>query len=522
MASNLNIRIRTPKTAQEMQNRYNIGPNLAREEGNQLIDLLGGLCGGSKIGVIGVDVDGLNPNAIAPSLIGSAATYAALAHSAITNTGSTVLTGNIGIYPNTASSITGFPPGTFSGTENAANAAAAQAQADAQAGYTAMQARTATVIATALDAQTLTPGTYRASSGTFSLAASAPGTLTLNGPGIYVFQTASTLVTGSGGAPTITLTNGATAANVYFVVGSSATLNSGTAGTFNGNVIAQASITDTQGGVVNGSLVALTGAVTYSAATVGNVQLAPASTTVGGNPAYGTFTLSSSVSTDTVSVAGVVFTEVASGAQGTAASGTFTLSSSVSGDTVSINGKTYTELPPGTVLQSIQTIPQGSTQLYYNFDQGASDTATAVNLAAAINSTTNYNGFYASSTGAVVTVTSVATGVASNLVPLVSSAHITPSGAFMTGGTAPNLFQFNQGATDTATATNLAAAINANPTIGSSFVTSSSGAVVTVTSHDSGVAGNYVPIVGSSHITASAATLSGGVTPSRTVYHFGL
>src|ERR1019366_4493528 len=112
-----------------------------------------------------------------------------------------------------------------------------------------------------LDGQTLTPGVYSESSSTFSLAGSGNATLTLNGAGVYVFIAASTLVTGSGGTPTITLTGGARAQDIYWVVGTSATINSGHAGTFQGNVIAHTSITVTTAGTVNGSLVALTGAV---------------------------------------------------------------------------------------------------------------------------------------------------------------------------------------------------------------------------------------------------------------------
>lgn len=210
-----------------------------------------------------------------PSALGVASTYAVLGASAVTNTGSSVLTGNLGIYPNNASSVTGFPPGTYSGTENAGNAAAAAAQAAAQSAYTSMQAMTATTIATVLDGQTLTPGVYKTAGGTMTLAQSGPGTLTLNGNGTYVLQTSSTLTTGAGGVPTITLSGGAKASNVYWVVGSSATINSGSAGVFQGNIIAQASITDTLGGSANGSLIALTGAVTLSAAA--NVSAQPAS-----------------------------------------------------------------------------------------------------------------------------------------------------------------------------------------------------------------------------------------------------
>src|ERR1017187_160510 len=100
--------------------------------------------------------------------LGTARSYAAFGASAVTNTGSSVLTGNLGIYPGTA--VTGFPPGTFSGVENVANAAALAAKNSAQAAYTDLHARTSSTIATALDGQTLTPGVYSSAGGTFTLA----------------------------------------------------------------------------------------------------------------------------------------------------------------------------------------------------------------------------------------------------------------------------------------------------------------------------------------------------------------
>jgi hypothetical protein len=198
------------------------------------------------------------PASPATSQLGAAATYAALGSSAVTGStgaGST-LNGNIGIYPTAATGITNFPPSTFTGAENA-NAAAGVAQAAAQAAYTMIQALPAGTTESALGGLTLTPGTYTSAS-----SMSLTGTLTLNGAGNYYFQIGSTLTTAAGA--TIVLTNGATASNVYFAVGSSATL--GATNTFNGNILADVSIT-VGGGTVNGSLIALTGAVTYSATT---------------------------------------------------------------------------------------------------------------------------------------------------------------------------------------------------------------------------------------------------------------
>jgi len=222
------------------------------------------------------------PAPLGTPALGTARTFGGLSATALTNTGSTVITGNIGVYPGTA--ITGFPPGTYTGTENIANSTAAAAQASALAAYTDLQSRPSTVIASALDGQTLTAGVYSFASGAATLATSAPGTLTLNGTAssVFVIQTASTITTGAGGAATIALTGGALASNVYFVVGSSATINVTSGSTFNGNIIALTAIT-VGSGTVNGSLIALNAAVTFSAATTVTTQALPVT------PGLGTF-----------------------------------------------------------------------------------------------------------------------------------------------------------------------------------------------------------------------------------------
>jgi len=191
-----------------------------------------------------------------------------LAYSTITNVGFTVVTGDVDLYPGT--SVTGFPPGTFSGTLNIANPVAQNAMTVATAKYTSGQTAglAGTTIPSVLDGQTLVPGAYQFASGAATLAASGNASMTFNGAGNYIIYTASTLKTGAGGTATMNLTGGATAANILWVVGSSATLNitNAGAGTFEGNVIAQASIT-TNGGTIDGSLSALTGAITISNAT---------------------------------------------------------------------------------------------------------------------------------------------------------------------------------------------------------------------------------------------------------------
>jgi type VI secretion system secreted protein VgrG len=210
-------------------------------------------------------------------LLGIAGSYSALAYSAVTGStgaGST-LNGNLGIYPATGSSITNFPPSTYSGTENAGNAAAQAAQAVAQAAYTSLQglANSGTSgghINSELGGQSLAAGVYVATAGTagtFTL----NGTLTLTGSAsdVYVFQMASTLVTGGTSTPTIIL-GSVLPSNIYWAVGSSATLNTSHSGTFDGSIVAQASISTTLGSTINGSLIALTGAVTYTGTTISN------------------------------------------------------------------------------------------------------------------------------------------------------------------------------------------------------------------------------------------------------------
>lgn len=203
--------------------------------------------------------------------MGTARTFAILGASAVSNTGNSVLSGDLGIYPNNSSSITGFPPGTYSGTLHAADTYAQQSQAAALAAYTDLQARPSTVVATELGGQSLTAGVYSSAGGTFQITGGLTLTLTGSATDIFVFKTASTLITGvgAGGIPVINLVGGVLASNVYWAVGSSATINSAASsagGVFQGEIIAQASITATQTGTINGSLVALTGGVTLSAA----------------------------------------------------------------------------------------------------------------------------------------------------------------------------------------------------------------------------------------------------------------
>jgi cell division septation protein DedD len=198
--------------------------------------------------------------AIAPGL-GTATSFAVLAASTATNTGPTVVTGDLGVSPGTA--VTGFPPGlVVSGTSHAGDAVAAQAQADATVAYNnlAGQPCNSTLTGQDLGGLTLTPGVY-----CFSSSAQLTGILTLDGQGdpnaVFIFQIGSTLTAAS--ASSVLLINGASACNVFWQVGSSATLGTGTL--FQGTILALASNTLTTGVSLSGRAIALTAAVTMDA-----------------------------------------------------------------------------------------------------------------------------------------------------------------------------------------------------------------------------------------------------------------
>jgi hypothetical protein len=200
-----------------------------------------------------------------PVHLGTAADYAVLAGSTVTSTGPTMVSGNLGLSPGT--SVTGFPPGLISGgVQNVANPAAVQAKADLVTAYNdAAGATPATpVTASTLGGLTLNAGVY--SGGALDLT----GTLTLDAQGdpgaVFIFQAASTLITAS--ASQVKLVNGASPCNVFWQVGSSATL--GTTTSFKGTILALTSITLNTGATVDGRMLARNGAVTLDSNTINN------------------------------------------------------------------------------------------------------------------------------------------------------------------------------------------------------------------------------------------------------------
>ena len=192
-----------------------------------------------------------------PVSLGGVAGFGILAGTTVTNTGATSVTGDLGVSPGSA--VTGFPPGTITGTTHAGDATAATAQTDLTAAYNDAAGRTTGAISLSgdLTGLTLTPGLYKSTS---SLAIS--GALTLNALGnpdaVFIIQMGSTLTTSSGSQ--IILTGGAKASNIIWQVGSSATL--GTNSEFSGTIMALSDITVTTGAHVDGRLLARNGAVT--------------------------------------------------------------------------------------------------------------------------------------------------------------------------------------------------------------------------------------------------------------------
>ena len=274
-------------------------------------------CGGGGGG--GNQTAGQINAAVAAPLMGTAQKFAVLGGQTVTNTGPSAITGNLGVSPGSA--ITGFPPGNVKGQTHAADAVALQAQSDTTILYDDLAGLPCTSDLTDHDlgGMTLVPGVY-----CFSSSAQLTGALTLDAGGVanavWVFQIVSTLTTAS--SSSVLLTHGAQPCNVFWKIGSSATL--GTDTSFVGNIVALTSIALTTGAKVSGRALARNGEVTLDSNTIAPATCRIPPNTVpppAGPPSPGAPTLGKTFSPATINAGGVsTLTITLSNGNGTPAS----------------------------------------------------------------------------------------------------------------------------------------------------------------------------------------------------------
>lgn len=280
--------------------------------------------------------------------LGTAAKSAVLAGTTVTNTGLSVISGDLGLSP--GSSVTGFPPGLLLGTQHVSDAVAVQAKKDLTTAYNDAAGRPTKTDVTGKDlaGMTLTPGVYEANS-----AMALTGDLTLNAQGnpaaVFIFKAGSTLITGPNS--TVKFTNGGSSCNVYWQVGSSATLN--TATRFIGTIMAHTSATLGTTARLEGRVMAMTGAVTLHS----NMITAPQCDTV-------TSTVGSTATSAATGVTGGVSSGGSPGATASTStpSGTDTPTDSTSGPTYATKSPTIPVIPkghPDTGLGGSQTSSNG-------------------------------------------------------------------------------------------------------------------------------------------------------------------
>ncbi|KAI9857570.1 MAG: hypothetical protein M1813_008162 [Trichoglossum hirsutum] len=192
-----------------------------------------------------------------PVLMGSAATFGAIAATSLTSTGATAITVDCGTCPGI--SITGFPPGTISGVKSAGGTIACNAEAACLTAYNnaAGLTPTAALASSDLGGLTLPPGiyTFPTSGATLSTTLTLDGATNSNGQ--FIFQISTTFTTSAGSK--VLLINGAQACNVYFKIGSSATIIHDSA--LQGNYLAHTSITVGEASSNKGTLCALNGGI---------------------------------------------------------------------------------------------------------------------------------------------------------------------------------------------------------------------------------------------------------------------
>lgn len=212
-----------------------------------------------------------------PIGLGTANSYAVLAGSTVTNTGPSVINGDLGLSPGSA--VTGFPPGLVNDFQHIEDVEALQAKIDLVTAYDDAAGRTpATSVATELGGTTLLPGVYTGAT------LGITGTLTLDAGGdaaaVFIIKTDSTLITATDSA--VNLINGANPCNVFWQVSSSATLGTRTA--FQGTILAFTSISADMGATVEGRLLARNGAVTLDNNVINRPECADVPPPTGAQP----------------------------------------------------------------------------------------------------------------------------------------------------------------------------------------------------------------------------------------------
>jgi hypothetical protein len=205
---------------------------------------------------------GSTTTGLAPIDMGAATNFAAFAQATVTNSGATTVNGDLGLTP--GPSVTGFGPGVVNGTIQVDNSAAAAALASLTTAYDNAQGLSeATIVAENLGGLTLPPGLYMSAVNSFEISSA---NLTLDAQGdpnaVWVFQMPGSTLTLTAPGCSMILKNGAQAANIFWQVGTSATIAAGCV--VEGSILADTTITLADSAIVNGR--AMAGAITATGA----------------------------------------------------------------------------------------------------------------------------------------------------------------------------------------------------------------------------------------------------------------